>query len=161
GNNQYWQASFNSSAFGSNEVIQYFLYLTFDGANGLQNSYLYGGDGASTGTANPAAGTNAPFTNPHPPAWPYSPHQPGVNNGTNPNQAKVDFWVKIGYLGKDDSPGSRWVDNARIYYTTDGSTPAGALGQASNTTQVAALVFNHPENNPSPAGDAMWWDGTV
>src|ERR1035437_9160142 len=31
-NNQYWSASFNSSTFGNNEVIQYYLYLTFDGS---------------------------------------------------------------------------------------------------------------------------------
>src|SRR5881296_1526357 len=40
-NNQYWQASFNTSAVGTNEVIQYYLYLTFDGVNGVQNTYLY------------------------------------------------------------------------------------------------------------------------
>src|SRR4051812_43019370 len=44
GNNQYWQASFNAAAFGTNEVIQYYLYLTFDGVNGVQNTYVYGGD---------------------------------------------------------------------------------------------------------------------
>ena len=48
-----------------------------------------------------------------------------------------------------------------IYYTTDGSTPSGALGVPSGTTQAAPLLYDHPETNPSPAGDAMWWSGTV
>ena len=37
-NNQYWKASFNTASFGTNEVIQYYLYLTFD--SGAENTYL-------------------------------------------------------------------------------------------------------------------------
>ena len=48
-NNQYWRASFNTSIFGTNEVIQYYLYLTFD--SGAENTYIYGGDGGSATTA--------------------------------------------------------------------------------------------------------------
>src|SRR5437763_7067253 len=39
GNNQYWKASFSTAAFAANEVIQYYLYLTFD--SGAENTYIY------------------------------------------------------------------------------------------------------------------------
>src|ERR1039457_2993330 len=68
-NNQYWSASFNSSAFGSNEVIQYYLYLTFDGVNGVQNTYIYGGDGGGTTTASQATAAASPFTIRNRAAW--------------------------------------------------------------------------------------------
>ena len=48
-----------------------------------------------------------------------------------------------------------------IYYTTNGSTPSGALGFGSNTTQAATLSLDHLENDSSIAGNAMWWAGTV
>src|SRR5579863_498456 len=62
GNNQYWQASFNTSAFGTNEVIQYYLYLTFDGVNGVQNTYLYGNDSGSFTTATQSVAMASPFS---------------------------------------------------------------------------------------------------
>src|SRR5437879_13614152 len=40
-NNQYWKATFSSASVGTNEVIQYYLYLTFDGVNGVENTYLF------------------------------------------------------------------------------------------------------------------------
>src|SRR5215510_522311 len=40
-NNQYWRASFATSALGTNEVIQYYLYLTFDGVNSVSNTYIH------------------------------------------------------------------------------------------------------------------------
>jgi hypothetical protein len=160
-NNQYWQASFNSSAFGSNDVIQYYIFATFDGVNGVQNTYLYGGDGSSSATASQSAAAAAPFTIRNRAAWLFHGNNRLINSSTNANSATVNFWVKIGYLAKDDDPSTLWVNNARIYYTTDGSTPSGALGQPSNTTQVASLAYDHPDTDPSIAGDAMWWVGTV
>src|SRR3954465_3583953 len=40
GNNQYWHATFTpaSVGIGTTEVIQYYLYLTFDGVNGVENT---------------------------------------------------------------------------------------------------------------------------
>ena len=160
-NNQYWSASFNSSVFGTNEVIQYYLYLTFDGVNNVSNTYVYGGDNGSLTTASQATAAALPFTVRNRAAWLWHNNNRVINAGADPGHVSVDFWVKIGYVGKDDSPGSRWVDNAAIYCTTDGSTPAGSLGYGSNTTQSAALHFDHPETDPSIAGDAMWWTGTI
>ena len=75
--------------------------------------------------------------------------------------SNVSFWIKVGYLGKDSSLSSRWADNACVYYTTDGSTPAGALGVGSGTTQPAPMNYDHEEDDSSIAGNAMWWVGTV
>src|SRR5207237_5829543 len=56
---------------------------------------------------------------------------------------------------------SRWADNARVYYTTDGSTPNGSLGFGSKPTQGAAMSLDHIENDSSIAGNAMWWTSSV
>ena len=160
-NNQYWRAVFNSATVAYSEVIQYFLYLTFDGVNGVQNPYVHGGDGLSLTTANSNTAAASPFSIRNRAAWLFHNNNRVLNGGTDPARRDVSFWTKIGYLGKTGVPTSRWVDQARIYYTTDGSTPAGALGIPSGTAQVASLAFDHGETDPSPAGDGMWWVGTV
>jgi hypothetical protein len=159
-NNQYWQTSFNSSSVGTNEVIQYYLYLTFDGVNGVQNTYLYGGDGGSTTSATQSTAAAAPFTIRNRAAWLFHAGNRVISPGSDGSHNNVDFWIKLGYIGKDSSLASRWADHASVYYTTDGSTPAGALGVASSTSQAAALNLDHVENDASPAGNAMWWQGT-
>src|SRR5207237_7039314 len=63
-NNQYWKASFSSSTVGTNEVIQYYLYLSTDGVNAVQNTYIYaptgqGDSGGSTTTTQSTAATSA------------------------------------------------------------------------------------------------------
>jgi glycosidase len=160
-NNQYWSASFNSSAVGPNEVIQYYLYLTFDGVNGVTNTCIYGGDGSSLTTTNLSIAAASPFTIRNRAAWLWHNNNRVIDTGDDPSRVSVDFWTKIGYLGKDDSLGSLWVDNAALYYTTNGSTPAGSLGAGSGGTQVVPLSFDHAETDPSIAGDAMWWFTSV
>jgi hypothetical protein len=160
-NNQYWSGSFNSSAFGPDEVIQYYLYLTFDGVNAVSNTCVYGGDGASLTTTDPAVAAAAPFTIRNRPAWLWHNNNRVVNYEPGSGNVNVDFWVKIGYVGKDDTLGSRWADNAAIYYTLDGSTPSGALGAGSGSTRVASLSYDHADVDPSIAGDAMWWEAGV
>src|SRR5581483_5692246 len=46
-----------------------------------------------------------------------------------------------------------------VYYTTDGTSPVGSLGVGSGTTHTVALNFDHEEDDPSIAGNAMWWVG--
>jgi len=48
-------------------------------------------------------------------------------------------------------------NQARIYYTTDGSNPSGAFGVGSGTTQVVNVTFDH--NFGSPVVDAVF--GTI
>src|SRR5438045_2950274 len=48
----------------------------------------------------------------------------------NPTSAQAyDLRFKVEYVG--------YTDSLRVYYTTDGSTPSGAKGVASGTTQTA------------------------
>src|SRR5271169_1058937 len=68
-NNQYWSASFDTTNFGAEEVIEYYLYVSFDGSNGLQNTYIYGGDGYSVTTSSQAVAAGSPFTIRNRPAW--------------------------------------------------------------------------------------------
>ena len=164
-NNQYWKATFSSSTVGTNEVLQYYLYLVFDGVNGVQNTYLYAptgqGDAGGATTTNQTTAAGAPFTVRNRPAWIYHVNNRVVDSGADANSRNVEFWVKAGYIGKNSTLASRWADNARIYYTTNGSTPAGSLGFGSNATQVATMAFDHIENDSSIAGNAIWWTGTA
>ena len=164
-NNQYWLGSFNTASFATNEVIQYYLYLTFDGANGLENTYIYAppgqGDSGGSTTSDQSTATNSPFTIRNRPAWLFHSNNRVLSPGSDANSRNVAFWVKIGYIGEDSSLSSRWMNNSRVYYTTDNSTPAGSIGSPANTTQVAFLNLDHLENDPSIAGNAMWWVGVV
>ncbi len=161
GNNQYWYADFNLSNVVANEVIQYYVYLTFDA--GAESSYLYagstGGDSGSLVTNVQATAQAAPFTVRNRPAWVFHSNN-RVVNGTS-----VQFWAKVGYIGDANVPATQWATNGAVYYTTDGSTPNGSLGIASGTTQVALCGYDHPESNnrgsQSPAGTPMWWVATA
>jgi len=162
---QYWQASFSSSAFGTNEVIQYFLALTFDGVNGLQTTYLHAptglGDKGGRTNASYATAAASPYTIRNHPAWIYHASNRVTSPGTNGSVNNVECWAKVGYIGEDGSTTSRFANNGCIYYTFDGSTPTGALGVGSNTTSVVAMSLDHLENDASIAGNAMWWKGTI
>jgi hypothetical protein len=158
-NNQYWKASFSTAAFGTNEVIQYYLYLTFD--SGAENTCLYGRDGGSSTTPSQGTAAASPFTIRNRPGWLFHSGNRVISPGSDAGHNNVGFWIKVGYIGKDSSFGSRWADHASLYYTTDGTTPAGSLGVAGGTAQVLALNLDHIEADASPAGNAMWWMGMV
>src|ERR1022692_744068 len=118
-NNQYWSATFNTASFGPDEVIQYYFYLTFDGVNNVSNTCIYGGDGSSFTTANPATAAASPFTIRNRPAWLFHANNRVVTANANGTSSTVSFWIQIGYQSKDAA--ARWADNGCIYYTTDGS----------------------------------------
>ncbi len=171
-NNQYWRASFTpaSAGIGTSEVIQYYLYLTFD--SGAENTYIYapssygdhdgGNVSAQTTTQQSSAATN-PFTVRNRPAWIFH-----ADNRVTSGQT-VQFWSKVGYITDVNNAASQWTNNGAVYYTTDGTTPTpGATpGTATGTTQVALFTYDHPENTNqmgstgSIAGTAMWFLSTV
>lgn len=72
-----------------------------------------------------------------------------ATDNPQPGQA-VTVWMKVGYDG--------WVNQARIYYTTNGSEPQGSYNTATNGA-VVAMVFDHTEADP--AGTIAWWRGTI
>jgi len=80
----------------------------------------------------------------NPPATQRVPLAPGVG------QSAV-IWAKVGYQFD--------IDNGRLYYTTDGSTPEGSFGTGRGTTQVITMSFDHTELEPD--GTVDWWRGTI
>jgi hypothetical protein len=159
-NDQYWYADINLGNVTPNKVLQYYIGLTFSSAP-PDNAFIYGGSdaGGSQITANNATAAAAPFTVRNRPAWVFH-----ANNRLT-NGHSVQFWSKLGYISDPNDLTTRWADSGAVYYTTDGSTPAGALGAGSGTTQVAAFSYSHPESNnqggQSVAGTPMWWVATV
>ena len=167
-NNQYWSASYTFSAangYGVDDVIQYYFALTFDtsgGAASVTTTYIYGGNGDAGGSV--ATGTTAtesvaqgkPFSLRDRPAFVYH------NNDRVTNGNSVQFTTKAGYIGKDGAAASQWINQGSLYYTTDGTTPAGALGMAgTKSTITVPLAFNNIGNDGSVAGNAMYWAATV
>jgi glycosidase len=163
GDFQYWKASFSTSSIAANEVIQYYLYLTFD--SGAENTYIYAppgsGDLASQVTNSQATAATNPFTIRNRPAWIFHAN----NRVTSGND--VQFWAKVGYIGNVNDLNTRWVTNGAIYYTTNGTnpTPGAAPGTATGSTQVVQFSYSHPESNnmgdQSVAGTSMWWVANV
>ena len=153
GNNKYWRASFNTSAFGANEVIQYYLEVDF---SDHLNTYIYGSDGTTQATATQSTAAATPFTIRDRPAYIFHDNN-RVVNGTS-----VQFTTEAGYIGKDGSAASGWINRGALYYTVDGSAPAGSLGVAGGSgTTAVALNLDHTGNNNSIAGNSMYWTGTV
>lgn len=68
----------------------------------------------------------------------------------------IVIWAKVGYVNTDGS--NPWVTNAAVYYTLDGSIPAGRYGVAlTPSTHVKRMRFDHIENDISHYGGAMKW----
>ena len=172
GDFQYWKARFSTGPntsdgngpitginVAANEVIQYYLYLTFDA--GAENTYIFAGPGfgdlASQVTNNQAAAATNAFTIRNRPAWIFHANNRVISGND------VQFWAKVGYIGDVNDLGTRWATNGAVYYTTDGSSPAGSLGVPSGSTQVVSFSYDHPENHDqnggsnSIAGTATWW----
>lgn len=68
----------------------------------------------------------------------------------------VQVWARIGY--------SFYYTDVCVYYTTDGSTPTGAFGIPSGSTQVLRSSANQVtfvRNEPSGPGNIDWWRATL
>lgn len=181
-NNQYWKASFSTAGIAANDPIQYYIFVSTDGinysgANANQTGFIYAPSGNgdqnssfivgsdSTGDSGKATAATSPFTIRNRAAWIFHADNRVISGTT------VQFWAKVGYVGKTADNTTRWVTNGAIYYTTDGTTPLpGATpGTAGNSsTQVATFTYDHPDNTTgqnggtqSVAGTPMWWVGTA
>ncbi|MFP4346611.1 MAG: alpha-amylase family glycosyl hydrolase [Anaerolineales bacterium] len=62
----------------------------------------------------------------------------------------VEIWLKVGYDG--------WVNQARIYYTTDGTEPQGSYDSVTNG-HLVQMTFSHTEADSG--GTVAWWRGTL
>ncbi|MEQ1748788.1 MAG: alpha-amylase family glycosyl hydrolase [Prosthecobacter sp.] len=161
--NQFWKATLNLASgglnAGANEVIQYYVATTFSDRD---TTYLYGGDidGNHRSTATEATAQAAPYSYRSRPAWIFHASNRVISGNS------VSFWAKVGYIGDTNDNATRWANAGAVYYTTDGSTPAGALGVPSGTSQVAAMAYDHPEQNLNESGSItgakpMWWVATA
>jgi hypothetical protein len=160
GNDQYWYADINLANITPHKVLQYYVGLTFN-AGAAENAFIYGGGdtGGSQVTTNNATAAAAPYTVRNRPAWVFHSNNRVINGNS------VQFWSKIGYISDPNDSSTQWADSGAVYYTTDGSTPAGSLGIGTGTTQAAQFSYSHPESNnqggQSVAGTPMWWQSTV
>ena len=159
GNNKYWRGTVPAGAFSTSNEIQYYLVVTYTDHD---TTYLgTTNDLASNTYASEASAQANPFT------YIYSAQQGQAaaylwhaDNRVVTGGSNVQFWVKIGYA--EGTGSNRYVDFSTVYYTTDGSVPGGAKGVATNAgTQVAAMQFDHMEEDSYEGGDAMWWVGTA
>lgn len=66
--------------------------------------------------------------------------------------SSTEVWVKVGY--------QYYVDNARIYYTTDGTSPQGSYGTATNGS-VVSMSFDHVEWDSDAGQYVDWWKGLI
>lgn len=160
GNDQFWYADLNLTNITADKVIQYYIGLTFN-PGPAENAFIHGGGdlGGSQVTANNGTAAAAPYTVRNRPAWIFHSNNRVINGNS------VQFWSKVGYISDPNDPSSTWADSGAVYYTTDGSSPAGSLGAPTGTTQVALCTFSHPESNnqgdQSIAGTPMWWVATA
>lgn len=153
GNDQYWYADINVSSLSPNQVIQYYIYITFS-AGAVENSFIYGGgdQGGSQVTASEAAARALPFTIRDRPAWIFHAGNRVSNGGS------TQFLAKVGYQTLGDDPSTRWATDGAIYYTTDNSEPTGALGVGSGSTLISRFSYSHPDpSGQNGTGTAMWW----
>mgnify|MGYP005989677965 CR=1 FL=1 len=153
GGTQFWSASIPTSTFAASDVIEYYIEVTFDGTE-PETTYLFGGDLLNNFTAgtDQAAAQAAPYSIRNRPGW--------ILHGGNITAAdnNLNLQLKTGYIGPDNSPASRWANNGAVYYTTDGTDPAGSLGTASNaSTSAAPLVFDGTQRDDSGNGNAALW----
>lgn len=160
GNNKYWVSSIPSGTYGATNEVEYYLRITYADrdttylgtTNNGASTQTYGVEGQARSNAyrfvyGGEPGTEAGFI------WHNS-------NRVVQSQGAVQFWTKIGYAQGDGT--NAWVDNVRIYYTTNGAA-VGVTGKGTGdaNTLVQSLSFSHTEQDSSPNGNAMWWQGAV
>lgn len=155
-NTQYWTATLPSTFANPTNVIEYYIKVTFSGAS-PDTTYLYGGDlkNNSSTTTNEAIAQANPYSIRNRPGWIYH------NDNRIIAGDDIQIRLKTGYIGPDNDPDTLWATDGAIYYTTDGSDPAGSLGTATNTSIVAALSFDGTEGDASGNGNAAYWSGTM
>ncbi len=161
--NQFWKGIINLGSgglnAGANDVIEYYLKLTFSDRD---DTYLYGGDidGNQLSTGTEATAVAAPYSFRNRPAWIFHASNRVISGNS------VSFWSKVGYIGNVNDSATRWATHGAVYFTTDGTTPGGALGVASGTSQAIACSYDHPEQNLNETGSItgakpMWWVATA
>ena len=144
--NQYWQTSFTTTNIGADEVIQYYFLLTFDGSNGVSNTYLYGGDGFIPPPVRATAAAS-PFTVRNRPAWLFHDGNRVVTANANGTTSTVSFWTKSVTSPKTAAFAGRTTAAFITPPTARHRRVRWASG--SGTTQVMPLIYDHEQDNPA------------
>jgi len=159
GNNKYWIGEIAGDTYVRTNEVEYYVKVTYTDHDTTFIGTTNNGTNSTTYSLEATAQSN-PFT------YRYSdetePSAAYVSHADNRVSVgdDVQCWAKIGYA--EGTGSNRWVDNAAIYYTTNGTTPTGGHGAASNAaTKVQIMSFDHMEEDVYPDADAMWWVGTL
>jgi glycosidase len=152
GDYQFWKADIPGTS--TSGVVQYYIRLTFD--SGVASPvYLHGNDGGGFVTANQSVAQASPYSLRDRIAWLW--HEPGIAGHQTINGTTATLNAYIGYIAKDGSS-YQAATNGTVYYTTDGSTPVGGLGVASdNATLTIPFSYIAKQSNASATGDQMHW----
>ena len=158
GGSQYWKATLPSSGTGATNIIEYYVRVNFDDSGSdPDTTYIYGNDlqGDFSTTTNEAVAQASPYSIRNRPAWVYH------NNNRIIAGDDIQVRLKSGYIGPDNDTNTLWATHGAIYYTTDGSDPAGSLGTPTNTSSAVAANFDGTEGDASGNGNAAVWSGTM
>ena len=152
GDYQFWKADIPGTA--TSGVVQYYIRLAFD--SGVASPvYLHGNDGGGFVTANQTVAQASPYSLRNRIAWLW--HEPGIAGHQTINSTTATLNSYIGYIAKDGAS-YQAATNGTVYYTTDGSTPVGGLGVASdNATRTIPFSYIAKQSNASATGDQMHW----
>lgn len=159
GNNKYWVGQIPAGTYAASDAVQYYLLVTY---NDHDNTYIgTTNSGASSVTyGNASSAQSNPFTVTYSAASGPSPAYVWHADNRVVSGNSAQFWAKIGYAQGTGT--NRWADYAAVYYTTNGAEPHGHYGAAGNAdTRIAAMSFDHMEEDSYPDADAMWWQGTA
>jgi len=159
GNNKYWVGQIPAGTYAASDEVQYYLLITY---NDHDDTYIgTTNSGASSLTyADASSAQSNPFTVTYSAASGPSPAYVWHADNRVVSGTSAQFWAKIGYAQGIGT--NRWADYAAVYYTTNGAEPHGHYGVATGAgTLVAAMSFDHMEEDSYPDADAMWWQGTA
>ena len=152
GDYQFWRATLPSNAVTG--VAQYYIRLNFTSPGLTSPVFLHGADGGGSITETEATAQAAPFSIRDRPSWIFHGNNRVISGTT------VTFSALLGYIAQDNS--FQAADRGFIYYTTNGTEPAGALGVAGNgSTFVRAMDYAGMIPDESAAGEKMSWQVVV
>lgn len=152
GDYQFWRATLPSNAVTG--VAQYYIRLNFNSPGVTSPVFLHGADGGGSITSTEATAQAAPFSIRDRPSWIFHGNNRVISGTT------VTFSAQIGYIAQDNS--FQAADRGYIYYTTNGTEPAGSLGVAGNgSTFVRAMDYAGMLPDESAAGEKMSWQVVV
>lgn len=153
GDYQFWQTTVPGTA--TTNMVQYYLRLTFD-SGVAPVCFLFGSDNQSSLTTDETAARAQPFSLRDRVAWVY---HSAAERTLNANSATLR--AKVGYIAPDGTSFQGATAGA-VYFTTDGNTPVGTMGNPGNGSTIA-IPFQYLSivADASVAGEGMLWEAVI